>query len=154
MKKILIMILSLMLAASLFADGRKFDSVGNLNGVEENEMNGALYSATLHFISKGSLYVSGKIENNFFISDGEESYLIPISEFTEVYWKYPIDSSKLSEIVDEDIVYTAFLINELKSGFTYKPHTTYSEYQNYIDALERGEDASYEGVTVAAVTKL
>lgn len=154
MKKIFVMVTLLLAVATGFADERKFDSVGNLNGVEECEMNGALYSATLHFISKGKLYLSGTINDSFFITDGEESYLIPKREFTEVYWKYPVKSSELSKLVDEDIEYSIFLINELKSGFSYKPHTTYTEYQNYIDAIERGEDAKYEPTTIVVVTKL
>ena len=73
MKKIFITLVFMMVSfAATFADGRKIDEHGNLIGVDKIEMNGAFYSATLHYISKGNLYLSGKTPDNLFlfITDG------------------------------------------------------------------------------------
>ncbi|MBR3091255.1 MAG: hypothetical protein IKH10_04600 [Bacteroidetes bacterium] len=152
-KNFIILVVMLVSFATAFADGRKFDEHGNLNGVDRNEMNGAFYSATLHYISKDNLYLSGKTPDNLFlfITDGEESYLIPNETISEVYWKYPIEISELSVLIDEDIAFTIMLINELKDGNCYKAKTTYALFDNYKEAIERGEDAKYIPAPTTAI---
>ena len=45
------------------------------------------------------------------------------------------------------------LLYELRNGNSYIPHTEYEVYENYIQALERGEDASYIGEIRIVTTK-
>lgn len=147
MKKFLISIMFVLVSITAFAGERKFDARGNLSSVEENEMNGAFYSATLHFTSKETLYLAGFTEDKmfFYITDGIEAFLIPNSKITQVYWKYPVEVSELCTLIDEDCEYVISLLYELHDGTSYIAHTEYTIYDNYIRALERGEDAKFIG---------
>lgn len=162
MKKFLIMIIALFVIGSsvAFADERIIDERGNstlvsLSSYGKNRIGGAYYSATLHFQSKGTIYYSGVYTSDdkkfIFISDGEESYSIPCERFTEVYWRYPISISELEAKTGEDISFTLKLLNEMKDGNCYKAHTEYKYYDNYLDALERGEDAKYIPAPTTAI---
>lgn len=152
MKKIIISLIFMLVSFVAFANDRKFDERGNLSGVEENEMNGAFYSAILHFASKGSLYFADFTEDKlyFYITDGEEAYLIPNNRITQVYWKYPIDISELNHLIGDDCNFVVSLLYELRDGNSYIPRTEYTMYENYVTALWRGEDASYIGDGIAA----
>ena len=46
-----------------------------------------------------------------------------------------------------------YRLYELRNGNSYIPHTEYEVYENYIKALERGEDASYIGEIRIDTTK-
>lgn len=152
MKKFIISLIFVLVSFVAFAGERKFDERGNLSGVEEKEMNGAFYRATLHFTSKGTLYLADFTEDKsyFYITDGEEAYLIPNSKITQVYWKYPVKISELDLLTEEDCEYVVSLLNELRNGDSYVAHTEYAIYENYIKALERGEDATYIGNAIIA----
>jgi hypothetical protein len=161
MKKFLIIIALFIISSSVFADERFVDdrfnsSLKSLSTYDENR-NGAYYSATLHFQSKGTLYYSGIYNSEdmkyIFISDGVESYFIPCERITEVYWRYPISISELEEKTGEDISYILNLLNEMKKGDCYKAHTEYRNYDNYLAALERGEDAKFISFTPAIASK-
>ena len=153
MKKFLIMIIALFIIGGsfAFADERFIDERGNSTLVSlssyDGNRNGAYYSATLHFQSKGTLYYSGIYNSGdmkyIFISDGVESYSIPCKKITQVYWKYPISISELEAKTGEDISYVLNLLNEMKRGDCYKAHTEYKYYDNYLAGLERGEDAKF-----------
>ena len=153
MKKFLISLIFVLVSFAAFADGRMFDERGNLSGVKECEMNGALYSATVHFASKNNLYFADYTKDKlfFYITDGEEAYLIPNSEVSQVFWKYPIEISDLNVLIEDDCEYVISLLYELRNGNSYIPHTEYEVYENYIEALGRGEDASYIGERIAAI---
>lgn len=155
MKKIIISLIFMLVSFVAFANDRKFDERGNLSGVEENEMNGAFYSAILHFTAKGNLYLADYTADKmfFFITDGEEAYLIPNSRISQVFWKYPVEISELNVQVNEDLDYVISILYELRDGNSYIPHTEYAVYENYIEALERGENASYTGETSSVVAK-
>ena len=155
MKKFIISLMLVLVSFAAFADGRKFDERGNLSGVKESEMNGALYSATIHFASKNNLYFADYTKDKlfFYITDGEEAYLIPNAEISQVFWKYPIEISDLNVIIEDDCNYVISLLYELRNGNSYIPHTEYEVYENYIKALERGEDASYIGEIRIVTTK-
>ena len=151
MKKFIISLMFMLVSFAVFAGERKFDGRGNLSGVEESEMNGAFYSATLHFVSKKSLYLADYTADKlfFYITDGEEAYLIPNTKITQVFWKYSVEISDLNTLIDDDCNYIISLLYELRDGNSYIPHTKYAVYENYVDALERGEDASYTGERIA-----
>lgn len=153
MKKFFIIAFALIVSFASFADERKFDIYGNLSEVSHEEENGAFYSATLHFASKGNLYFAGYIADKkfFFISDSEESYLIPNNKITEVYWRYPINTNELTQLIEEDVTFMVSLINEMKDGNCYKPHTVYENYNNYLAAINRGEDAAYKPATFVSI---
>ena len=87
MKKFIISLMFVLVSFAAFADGRKFDERGNLSGVEKSEMNGALYSAIIHFASKNNLYFADYTKDKlfFYITDGEEAYLIPNAEISQVF---------------------------------------------------------------------
>lgn len=156
MKKIIIIsLLFILVSFAAIANERKFDERGNLSGVPESKINGAFYNATLHFTSKNNLYLADYTQDGlyFFITDGEEAYLIPSGKFTQVFWKYPIDISELNVLVNEDLDYVISILYELRDGNSYIPHTEYAVYENYIEALERGENASYTGETSSVVAK-
>lgn len=148
MKKIIISLIFMLVSFVAFAGERKFDERGNLSGVDDSKMNGAFYSAILHFTSKGSLYFADFTEDNlyFYITDGEEAYLIPNSKITQVYWKYPVEISELNNLIGDDCNFVVSLLYELRDGNSYIPHTEYAMYENYVVALWRGEDASYVGI--------
>ena len=154
MKKIIMLLVFMMVSLATFAGEKEFDERGNLSSISRSEMNGAFYNATLHFISKGSLYFADFTKDKlyFYITDGEEAYLIPNSKITQVYWKYPVEISELNTLLGVECDYIISLLYELRDGNTYRPHTEYVVYENYIKALERGEDAKYIGVerTIAA----
>lgn len=145
MKKFIISLMFMLVSFAVFANERKFDGRGNLSAVEESEMNGAFYSATLHFASKKTLFLADYTADNlfFYITDGEEAYLIPNTKITQVFWKYSVEISDLNLLIEDDCNYIISLLYELRDGKSYVPHTEYVVYENYIDALERGEDASY-----------
>lgn len=118
-KSIISLMLLLVLFSSAFASESKRRDLrnGSVSAVSRDEMNGAFYSATLHFASKESLYLADYTADKkfFYITDGEEAYLIPNAKNTSLYWKYEIAVSKLSELINEDIEYTMCLINELNT---------------------------------------
>ena len=151
MKKFIISLMFMLVSLAAFAGERKFDGRGNLSAVEEGEMNGAFYSATLHFASKKSLYLADYTADKlfFYITDGEEAYLIPNTRITQVFWKYSVEISDLNTLIGDDCNYVISLLYELRDGNSYIPHTKYAVYENYVDALERGEDASYTGERIA-----
>jgi len=136
MKKLFILIVMVMAAASVYAE-RKFDAKGNLIGIERNERKcGAAYGAELHFISIGSRYFIEKyeVEGKEFIlvTDGFESYLIPDEKYTQVYWKYEINMEQV-RVIDDDV---EFICRLLISDDEYKPIHHYEEIENYLAAKE------------------
>lgn len=144
MKKFIISLMLFLVSFVAFAN-EKIDARGNLSRVQYEEMNGAYYGATLHFASKETIYFGGLIKDEkfFFITDGEEAYLIPNEEITQVYWKYPVEISKLSSIIEEDCEFIITLLNQMHDGSVYVAHTEYEIYENYLNAIERGEDAKF-----------
>ena len=124
----------------------KIDEKGNLSSITpESKINGSYYSATIHFQSKGSLFYSGEVqiedEDYFFITDGEESFLIPSGKYSQVYWKYEISKSELSTIIEDDVDFLISLVNAIEYGEEYKSDTSYIFEENYTKGLQRGERA-------------
>ena len=77
MKKIIISLVLMLVSLVAFAGERNFDERGNLSAINDNEMNGAFYNATLHFTAKGKLYLADYTADKlfFFITDGGRSLL-------------------------------------------------------------------------------